>query len=665
MKLQRTLKRGLEGPDVELLQKELLVVGFPSDKEEQTRRQFGPGTEAAVHAFQLVHAAGLRALAWKGEEGVVEAVTAIVLTREVETAAAENARDPEFLVRGSVEGLDGRPLARAVVTVSDQDVLGQQSLGVAITDESGSFSLPLEIAKFQAAEVRTAVKRGAADLVFEVADERKRQRTVTALSVTLPGGGARAIPRIAPWPDAPFVVMNAEAHTTVRLRVAEAEGAALSELEEVEARLAPGMRGTYYADLKEGDGSYQISFLAAETDVARGTIERLRASDQASRKTTERRRPVPLAAFYGLASAGLPVDLAALGNQPRHRLEAALRQAISQRVIPGDLSPRVPGMVDDILAVAADEAMEAGTDGGGGILHAWLALARIPEAQRTGFLRTTADHEGTDKELWQKLEKEGYLGEGEGLQRAKLVFQLGNLSRDHLPLVQALIEDEHLGIRRARDVARLEEKTWFDLLEREKIDLPDNLPAGNLDKAAQRRRYAAGLARVSRRAFPTAAVEGLAARSHAALRLHPQLSPWLRAAELAAEAGTVPEFDLRNVHIDRFLAEHGPRIDPRAPAQLADDLKRLQRTLLVAVDPIRIEPLLRAGLDSALKIANIPPSIFLAEHGAALGEKAAAEIHGQATSIHLGHLFLHTTLLDHFSSPQPYLMTSASDSTVA
>jgi hypothetical protein len=645
------------GDDVALLQSELASLGHTIAADERARRHFGATTREAVEFMQDAFVGALHELFWAGARGVVDVATATIINRMVDQRSARPAVEPGYIVSGTVTDASGAPCPAATVRVLDQSVSGQRELGKSTTDTAGAFQVAFEFRAERKGEARTSSIPAAPDLVFTVTDTQGRSRALNNVSIQDARGGT-AVERIAPWPDAPFVIVNAPARIQVHLYVAEANGEGLSEFEEVEARLAPALRDVTYEQLKEGEGQFQVSFLAAETGIARGIIERLIASARASRLAAGHQGEVPLAVFYGLGHAQLPVDLAALGRLPRATLVNALGAALSETVIPRALANSVDKYVDAILAAGAEQALGARAPGGSSA-SAWLSLAKLSAQSQTALLRALAEADGATDELWKQLRDRSDLGGADVVKRVELVLKLATFTEENLRLVQLLLKDESLRIQSIEDVARLDETAWRALVDR--AGLPDALLVNGHEPKGAREQYVQRLVRVAQRAYSTCAIEALVTRAHQDLGVDPAAARWLESARRAADAGSVPAFDLRADHVDRFVAEHGGRIDAGAADadRLRTDLKRLQRTLLIADEPGRLALLMKKGFDSALKVANVPASVFVDEHGADLGPEVAAEIHLRATQINLAHLFVHGLVFDALRLSGPMMLKSA------
>lgn len=653
MQLQdRDLELENVGEDVALLQRELRTIGLPIDRGEIEAKTFGRTTHRAVKFLQDVSGDALHELDWQGRIGVVERATAILINRTHDLVINRREVQPppvaesEYRVFGTVRNAAREPLAGATVNVLNQNVLGAEPLRSATTSEVGSFDISFDFSPQAGTEARSPLAPPAPDLRFSVVDRSGHDRRLMALS-KLSDGTESYVERIALATNAPFIIVNAPKHTQVNLYVDDAAGHdSISEFEEVEARLAPALQGLSYDELQEGNGRYQVSFLAAETGILATIIERLIASARSSRVTANHDRLVPVAVFYGLAHGTLPVDLAALSRHPRVELISTLRAAIDENVIPNRLSVDIDRYVDAILSIGAEWALSASLGEGSASTSDWLKLAELTPAAQQALLRELADHEGPSETLWEKLREDNRFGGPEKVRRAEVVLRLASFTNNNFALVNMLLKSNEVEVRSPADIAKLDKAEWVSIVTR--AGIPKLLLNEGESEAAATTRYARDLHRLAQQIYPTAAIEGIAARSHRELDLDADVSSWLRAARRAAENGTVPPLDLRSTHIEQYFEEHAKRIEfsTKNSERLRVDLKRIQRTLTIAQEPAWIVPLLRAGHDSALHVANMAAPEFAEIHSAALGIENARAIHARARQIHFAHLFVHTMVFE-------------------
>jgi hypothetical protein len=300
------------------------------------------------------------------------------------------------------------------------------------------FDFTYQFDPHQGGEVRSPPQPPTPDLRFTVVDSDGQRRGIRAITV-IDDGREMPIARIAESADAPFIVFNVARRCNVDLYVGDSEGRVeLSEFEAVENRVAPVMQDLAYDELDEKQ--YEASFLAAEAGVTSGVVDRLFASAAARRVMSQRGRPVPVEVFYGLAHAGLPLDLPALSRHSRQSLNDALVDAVAQAVIPKRLERDIERHLDDIVEAACEMALTARHGGGGDTPAAWLELSGLTgEAQRR-LLREMADHDGDLKRLFEVLRGDETMGGEETVRRTEMVLRLASFTGRNLPLVPSNLD---------------------------------------------------------------------------------------------------------------------------------------------------------------------------------------------------------------------------------
>ncbi|MGH3297611.1 MAG: neuraminidase-like domain-containing protein [Trebonia sp.] len=146
--------------------------------------------------------------------------------------------------------------------------------------------------------------------------------------------------------------------------------------------------------------------------------------------------------------------------------------------------------------------------------------------------------------------------------------------------------------------------------------------------------------------------DGEAARLAGLLRAETGLIAAGPAREAALRfLGNSPDFDLRQTKISGYLTRNAdkafPGVEPGPRADVAAQLRRVQRALRLGGDAGTAAALLRRGLDSAHKIANTPRRGFLAEHAAALGGTGpAAQVYDRAQWVNGRSLLIYVGLND-------------------
>jgi hypothetical protein len=324
---------------------------------------------------------------------------------------------------------------------------------------------------------------------------------------------------------------------------------------------------------------------------------------------------------FALVADGVPATVAAVGC-----LRAVqVRRHVGRSVARNHVSPVAGKVLDRLLADLRAWAIDRGatpppetvSDGKARVaagshrsLHALLSVG-LSAAHADAAVASWFAHEGPSSEWWAALPSVAGFADAAVQARLKLTLQLGALSRNHLPLVRHLLGT---GLAHGRDLARYTEPDWVAL-----VSGPIGVPAGTPGKAPADRAaaYARHLAHAVEAAFPTALVADRMRRA-----------PRPAEARALAFLQARPDFELGSASVRKRLTS-----DPAALQGIADpvatvrELHRLQRVFRLTEGPDRLgamRTLLDAGLDSAVKIAQLGRGAFLARVGAGLGPESQA-----------------------------------------
>lgn len=209
-----------------------------------------------------------------------------------------------FVVKGKLTDSNGQRLSNYTVLILKFDIDKTVEVGVAVTNLDGMFTVSfLYEAKLQNGDGDTNP-----DLCFKVTGSfgqfglpmpfTKNAEVVFIIE----NGVETAIPRLADSEKAPIVLMNCQQEMEVRIMVTTAQSK-LTEFELLITQLLPLMGERIFADLKEDEDNFQISFLSKKKNIPKLTIENLKNAF-----TNERDNNIPAWAFFGLSSAQLPMS---------------------------------------------------------------------------------------------------------------------------------------------------------------------------------------------------------------------------------------------------------------------------------------------------------------------------------------------------------------------
>jgi hypothetical protein len=267
------------------------------------------------------------------------------------------------------------------------------------------------------------------------------------------------------------------------------------------------------------------------------------------------------------------------------------------------------------------------------VLRSVIRAASVLDAGalESKFLDRYANRQGAIEDFWAGLRQDPDLQTQ--VDQLQFAMQLGLLTRNHAPLIQALQKTP--GVRSTRDLMQLDSATWSNLVSQ--AGVPPVIPGSTPQEQATN--YANAIIGVLHAAFPSDAIAQIAAK---APNIHPLVSKFF---------ANSPDFDVCKSHVDTYASQHGSTafsgiVDADKP-KVVQEVKRLQRLFQVSTNANTMSTLLSLGLDSAHTIANMPRQTFLAQHGTALGsEQQAAMIHERAQFLNARTLHVYTQLND-------------------
>ena len=377
----------------------------------------------------------------------------------------------------------------------------------------------------------------------------------------------------------------------------------ISEFERYVAEIRPLLEDLSLAELKKDD----IDFIAGETGILHLQVAYLAVAHQHARATK-----IEPDVFYGLFRQDLPTHLPALLLQTPTAIRGALDASIQENIIPS----RLGAEIDRVLAALKRQVGERilnNTDGRE-VAPRLLSAAGLSPTEQDTFLAAYLGHDGDIEAFWRSLQATPLAAKIRPLQAT---LQLGLVTQNNIPFVQAL---QSRNVRSVRDIPRMERRELEQLIMGSSEILAaiasDDATETSEQKAA---RYVEGIHEVLNAAVPTAFVRAAYEKSADPLR-----------RDVARVLSNVPELELRDDHIDRFLAENPRALDSVAnPETVKAQLKRVQRALRVAPNAEHAEVLMAAGLDSGHAIVSLAPAAFEESFADKLGGAAQARAYYQ------------------------------------
>ena len=315
-----------------------------------------------------------------------------------------------------------------------------------------------------------------------------------------------------------------------------------------------------------------------------------------------------------------------------------------------------------IVSVAAKRALATAPPPGQTALPQLLAVAGLAAAQQEALVTLAANSTGTPAEFWTQLRTEPAFQTAGIVDKLQLTLQLGLLTGNNAPLVQALIGDGAPAAGTTTPAGAEHAYQDHHLSPGPGQHGPGSVgcPAGHAGRRPADQHPGRGTG-----GHPGPAGRQLRGRDHRYLagRL-PQRdgrSPGGQPAGPIPDVATrqavgqffanCPDFDLRSTRLSSYLAGHaGTAFTGIAAAQQAavtDQVKRLQRAFQISVSADTMACCLTWGLDAAHLVADIPRQTFLDSFGAQLGgADTAAAVYDRAQYVNSRSLLVLAHLND-------------------
>jgi len=514
------------------------------------------------------------------------------------------------VVRGRVVFSDGQGVP-CLVHVWDCELRKRKDLGSSKgvpTSKDGSFEIAYTLTKLARSN------KGAGDLAFTLTDATGQP--IEQIQVTRVVEGERRVI------ETPQILFQAEAEETVEITVGEKAYRGPSEFDLLVAALAPHLEDA--PPLSEL-GDEDISTLSRLSGLDSKRIQWLSTAHRFSVKQKE--GGISIQTFYAWFRQHLPLELDALLAQGLDPLRHALQISIDANVIPRCSPERVDLELEKTKKLRVQQVLMAGEREAwslGGLIGKVITDAGKKEA----FLNIFLDHQGSDEALWEAVRRDG------GLKplatSLKLAFQLSDITQNHLPLVQALLQEFVLrGTTDLSSLARFDGKGWGDFMSRSRI----GFPIGIQGSLAMEEAYLKALSQSVERTFPT---------QYVCHRLKADQAQ----STMARFLDDNPGFSILSSNVGSYVNQHADalkNIPEEIRGETTKRLRALQRVYRLTKNYESAHALITAKtkIDSAFSITWMGRNAFVERFSYKLGGKAVAEgIHAlaekvQDTALHL------------------------------
>jgi len=519
---------------------------------------------------------------------------------------------------GMVRNEYGEPLEGVIVQAFDRDLRSEQLLGITRA-RAGRYEI-----RYQRSLARKAEK-DTADLVMKVLDAEGNQLYKTPIKYNIPD----------------------ELELDIALQGVRYNGP--PEWELLTNGLMPLLEGVSPLELREDDQFQDISFLAGETGISATTIGIWVTSFRLSDKTTREKTPLLPEVFFGFMRQGqpsfaynlllqnlhLPDRIALLEDKILHGIaeiapdlqQSLLEEAITNILIPASIGSSMKEILETLRRIKLRYAAESVFGGGKGTIGQLLELTPAAKKEQTAFMAAFTAHSGSIATFWQKLEEDHVL-QPKTVQQVKLSFELGALTRNHIPLVGELVKQfTSGGLKAKRELAKLDRAAWKRVFMRpgsdgQPIGVPSNIDGETPE--AQMEQFAAILEQQFERAYPTT--------SFAAKLERTEQSPVQAKAAIVRFLDNNPTFQLDRFRVEHYIAEHAEALQGiEDKTALLASLKSVQRIFKLNPTHQAVNALLTRKIDSAQQIYFMGQGQFgLAMEGSGINAIEASKLYRKA-----------------------------------
>lgn len=492
-------------------------------------------------------------------------------------------------VYGIVRNEFGEPLDTVTVQAFDRDMRNEQLLG-AVLAKTGKYEIRYQRSQFLKAE------KDSADLIVKVLDAAGKPLYVTPIQFNVPD----------------------EIEVNIVLEDAEFNGT--SEYDVLTDMLTPLLDGVSPLEVREDDQFQDVSFLAGETGCSLLTIGTWVACQRLAEKTAIENTPLQAAVFYGFMRQGQPsllygslLDdvkhpdritlledriLRDLSNIIPELQQSLLEKAVADNLVSSRIKPQIPAILETLRQIKLKYAADISFGGGKGTVGQLLGLTPAAKEKQTDFLDAFTKFRGPINEFWKKLETDQILPE-EAVKDVKLSFELGALTRNHIPLVgelKRMFQQGTVGYK--RELAKFSREDWKQIFQQtgpdgEPIGVPANIDGHDDD--AKQEQFAADLEQRFERSYPTTMLSAKLERAEA--------SPLTAKTDIIRFVENNPQFHLDRHRIDQYLVENKDALNGIAnPETAVREIKSVQRVFKLNSTYEVADALLSQNIDSAQQV---------------------------------------------------------------
>ena len=336
--------------------------------------------------------------------------------------------DGRYSVYGTVRNQLQQPVAGAIVSAFDKDIRSEQSLGKVQTNAQGYYMITYTQQQFADTD------KNAADVFLRVYD---------------------ATGKLLKQSD---VYYNASALLNIDITLGDQPYKGASEFENMLAGVTPFTGKLTLDTLTENVQTQDITFLTNKTNLQQDRIEALAMAYRFQTLTK-----IYAAVYYGLLREGVPgnttqrllqnVSAPTFEQQLQQKLDGimheninvlmqSLQQAIDDNIIPFALSAEFEKIKEQLIRIMAIYAKEHPQTGVTSILFQKIQSSGFYDEDSKKVMEELSKHQGDFDSFFSALTENVTLSKNTN--QLQTVFALSNLTNDHLPLVEHLVNTQKL-----------------------------------------------------------------------------------------------------------------------------------------------------------------------------------------------------------------------------
>jgi hypothetical protein len=568
-------------------------------QQEKIASLYGEGTKQLVATFQIQQSIGDN---FKGE--IVEEATANKMNEVLASLGAFDSIE-KLKVFGVVRNEFGELLNNVSVQVFDKDIRSEQLLG-SVVAERGSYEVVYNKDQFQKAE------KQAADILVKLVDSAGKELHKTA------------------------IFYNAANELEVNINLKNVNYKGPSEWELLTSTVTPLLENLSPLELREDEQFQDISFLAGESGHSQLVISFWIVSHHLADKTTREQTPLAAPVLFGFLRQGQPAlvpdtllpdiqhpekvellkdkILRELSNISSAQQKQLLEKALADNLIPASIRADIDAIVETLQKIKLRYTMGNTFGPGKGTIEQLLQLTpAFGEAQikaeavfampgmsteQEKFISEFSNHSGPISEFWKKLEADKVFTP-EVIKDVKLNFELGALTRNHIPLVAALSQQfKTQQLTAKRDLAKLDRQDWVATFKLKGADgNPIGVPA-NIDGETEEKKYqqyGVILEQRFERAYPTTSFMARLDKN--------EKSPVAVKKDVVNFLNNNPSFHLDRFRIDHYLDQNKDALDNIENKEATvQQLKSIQRVFKLKPTHQAVDALLTNKIESAQQI---------------------------------------------------------------